>query len=211
MMKAKRSLRTRSVRTALLPYSLWAAVFILVPLGFVAYYALTDESFDWTLENLNRFFTSVSHIYEEDGTGRDVYTYLLILGRSFKLAVISALICLLIGYPLAYRIAHARRRTQNWMMTLLMIPMWTNFLIRTYAWMTILQDTGLMNSLLSKLGLPIVHVIGTEAAVLVGMVYDYLPYMVLPLYSVMLKMDGSLIEAARDLGCGSAAVVQRAS
>ena len=200
---------SRNARWALAPYSLWAAIFILIPLGFVAYYALTDNAFHWTLENMTRFFTSVSQIHGADGTEKEVYTYLLILGRSFKLAVISAIICLLIGYPLAYRIAHASRRAQNWMMTLLMIPMWMNFLIRTYAWMTILQDTGLVNRVLSGLGLPVIHLIGTETAVLIGMVYDYLPYMVLPLYSILLKMDGSLIEAARDLGCSGAGVFHR--
>ena len=95
------------------------------------------------------------------------------------------------------------------MMTFIMIPMWMNFLIRTYAWMTILQDTGVLNRLVSKLGLPTLHIIGTETAVIIGMVYDYLPYMVMPIYSVMTKMDGSLLEAARDLGCGNLSVLRR--
>ncbi len=129
--------------------------------------------------------------------------------RSLKLAVISTLICLLMGYPIAYIMARAKARTQKIMVTLIMIPMWMNFLIRTYAWMTILQDTGIFNGLLSVLGLGTVHIIGTEAAVVIGMVYDYFPYMIIPIYSVMAKMDVKLIEAARDLGCNGAGVLRR--
>ena len=129
--------------------------------------------------------------------------------RSLKLAVISTLICLLMGYPIAYIMARAKARTQKIMVTLIMIPMWMNFLIRTYAWMTILQDTGIFNGLLSALGLGTVHIIGTEGAVVIGMVYDYFPYMIIPIYSVMAKMDVKLIEAARDLGCNSAGVLRR--
>ena len=129
--------------------------------------------------------------------------------RSLKLAVISTLICLLMGYPIAYIMSRAKARTQKIMVTLIMIPMWMNFLIRTYAWMTILQDTGIFNGLLSALGLGTVHIIGTEAAVVIGMVYDYFPYMIIPIYSVMAKMDVKLIEAARDLGCNGAGVLRR--
>ena len=122
---------------------------------------------------------------------------------------ISTVICLLMGYPMAYIIARAEARTQKILITLIMIPMWMNFLIRTYAWMTILQDTGIFNGILSALGLGRIHIIGTEAAVVIGMVYDYFPYMILPIYSVMAKMDIRLIEAARDLGCNSAGVLRR--
>ena len=97
--------------------------------------------------------------------------------------------------------AHAKEKTQKTMMTLIMIPMWMNFLIRTYAWMTILQDAGIVNGLLDKLGIAPIHVIGTETAVIIGMVYDYFPYMILPIYSILVKLDGRLVEAARDLGC----------
>ena len=196
-------------RAALAPYSLWAALFIVVPMVFIAYYAFTDNSFQFTTDNITRFFTAVSEMRNDDGTTTQVHTYLVILARSLKLAVLSTVFCLLIGYPLAYRIAHAGKRAQKTMMTLIMIPMWMNFLIRTYAWMTILQDTGILNNILTSLGLPVAHIIGTEGAVVLGMVYDYLPYMVLPIYSIMVKMDDSLIEAARDLGCGSLAVLRR--
>ena len=195
-------------RLTLTPYSVWAALFIVVPLIFVAYYAFTDASFRFTTENVTRFFTATSVV--DDGEAvREVHTYLLIFMRSLKLAVISTLICLLMGYPIAYIMARAKARTQKIMVTLIMIPMWMNFLIRTYAWMTILQDTGIFNGFLSALGLGTVHIIGTEAAVVIGMVYDYFPYMIIPIYSVMAKMDVKLIEAARDLGCNGAGVLRR--
>ena len=195
-------------RLTLTPYSVWAALFIVVPLIFVAYYAFTDASFRFTTENVTRFFTATSVV--DDGEAvKEVHTYLLIFMRSLKLAVISTLICLLMGYPIAYIMARAKARTQKIMVTLIMIPMWMNFLIRTYAWMTILQDTGIFNGLLPALGLGTVHIIGTEAAVVIGMVYDYFPYMIIPIYSVMAKMDVKLIEAARDLGCNGAGVLRR--
>ena len=196
-------------RMALAPYSLWAVLFILVPLVFVAYYAFTDDGFRFTTENITRFFTATSSLVGDDGTVREVHTYLVIFWRSVKLAVISTAICLVMGYPIAYIIARAAPRTQKTIITLIMIPMWMNFLIRTYAWMTILQDTGLLNSLLGALHLGPVHIIGTEAAVVIGMVYDFFPYMILPIYSVMAKMDFKLIEAARDLGCNGAGVMRR--
>ena len=191
------------------PYSLWAALFILVPLLFIAYYAFTDNGFNFTTENITRFFTATSSITSGSGQAVQVRTYLLIFWRSLKLALISTAICLVMGYPLAYIIAHSGARLQKTMITLIMIPMWMNFLIRTYAWMTILQDTGILNGFLSLLGAGPVHIIGTESAVVIGMVYDYLPYMILPLYSVMAKMDGALLEAARDLGCNWLGVLRR--
>ncbi len=210
-MKEKRSLRRARVLESLClaPYSVWAVLFIVVPLLFVAYYAFTDNSFHFTLGNVTRFFTATSKVSGADGLDREVHTYLLIFGRSLKLAVISTAICLLMGYPAAYIIARASDRTQKVMITLIMIPMWMNFLIRTYAWMTILQDTGILNGFLGFFGLGPVHIIGTEAAVVIGMVYDYFPYMILPIYSVMAKMDVKLLEAARDLGCGGLGVLRR--
>lgn len=195
-------------RLTLAPYSVWAVLFIVVPLIFVAYYAFTDTDFNFTFDNIARFFTATSNIGDGELT-REVHTYLIIFLRSLKLAVISTVICLLMGYPMAYIIARAEARTQKILITLIMIPMWMNFLIRTYAWMTILQDTGIFNGILSALGFGRIHIIGTEAAVVIGMVYDYFPYMILPIYSVMAKMDVRLIEAARDLGCNSAGVLRR--
>ena len=195
-------------RLLLTPYSVWAVLFIVVPLIFVAYYAFTDMNFNFTFDNIARFFTATSTV--DDGAAtREVHTYLVIFGRSLKLAVISTAICLLLGYPMAYIIARANARAQKIIITLIMIPMWMNFLIRTYAWMTILQDTGIINGFLSALGLGRIHIIGTEAAVVIGMVYDYFPYMVLPIYSIMAKMDNRLIEAAYDLGCSGSGVLRR--
>lgn len=207
-MKSARKSRP-GCRSALAPYSIWAFLFVVVPMVFIAYYAFTDNEFQFTLENIARFFTAVSEVRGDDGSVSEVHTYLLIMGRSLKLAVISIAVCLLIGYPLAYRIAHAGKKRQKTMMTLIMIPMWMNFLIRTYAWMTILQDTGVLNRLIGKIGLPPMHIIGTEAAVIIGMVYDYLPYMVMPIYSIMTKIDDKLLEAAKDLGCGNLSVLRR--
>ena len=196
-------------RLCLGPYSVWAALFIVVPLLFVAYYAFTDSAFRFTTENITRFFTAVSSVTDESGATREVRTYLLIFWRSLKLAVISTVVCLLLGYPMAFIIARARPRVQKTLITLVMIPMWMNFLIRTYAWMTILQDTGILNGLLGAVGLGRMHIIGTESAVVIGMVYDYIPYMIMPIYSVMAKMDVRLIEAAHDLGCNNMNTLRR--
>ncbi|MDY4509191.1 MAG: ABC transporter permease [Candidatus Faecousia sp.] len=209
MRTANRRHPQNGYRMALAPYSLWSALFVVVPLAFIAYYAFTDNQFAFTTENITRFFTATSNIVQEGGSSVEVRTYLLIFMRSVKLAVISTIICLLVGYPMAYIMSRAKERTQKTMVTLIMIPMWMNFLIRTYAWMTILQDTGILNGFLSALGLGTVHIIGTEAAVIIGMVYDYFPYMVLPIYSILAKLDGRLLEAARDLGCGSVSVLRR--
>lgn len=191
------------------PYSLWSALFVIVPLVFVAYYAFTDNNFSFTTENIMRFFTATSNVTADDGTSKEVFTYLVIFGRSLKLAIISTLICLLMGYPVAYIMARAKEKSQKTMVTLIMIPMWMNFLIRTYAWMTILQDTGIINSVITKMGIPGLHIIGTETAVIIGMVYDYFPYMVLPIYSILAKLDIRLLEAAKDLGCGAVSVFKR--
>jgi len=195
-------------RMALTPYSIWAVIFVVVPLFFVAYYAFTDNDFNFTLDNITRFVTATSTITDGEVT-KEVHTYILIFFRSLKLAVISTIICLILGYPMAYIIAKASPKAQKIFIVCIMIPMWMNFLIRTYAWMTILQDTGIINVILSSLGIPNIHIIGTEAAVVIGMVYDYFPYMVLPIYSIMAKMDDKLLEAARDLGCNSVSVLRR--
>ena len=196
-------------RAVLAPYSVWSALFVVVPLIFIAYYAFTDNSFSFTTENITRFFTATSNMVQEDGSTREVRTYLLIFLRSLRLAVISTLVCLLMGYPIAYIMARAGEKAQKTMVTLIMIPMWMNFLIRTYAWMTILQDTGIINGILGKFGISPIHIIGTETAVIIGMVYDYFPYMVLPIYSILAKLDVRLLEAARDLGCGTLSVLRR--
>lgn len=207
-MNKNKATRSLAQRLALAPYSFWAVFFIVVPLFFVAYYAFTDSSYNFTTENITRFFTATSTI-TDNGVDKEVHTYLVIFFRSLKLAVISTVICLVMGYPIAYIMSRAPARKQKILMTLIMIPMWMNFLIRTYAWMTILQDTGIFNGILSSLGLGRIHIIGTETAVVIGMVYDYFPYMILPIYSILAKLDVKLLEAARDLGCNSLGVLRR--
>ena len=209
MKTSRNSQMAGTYRAALAPYSVWSFLFVLVPLIFIAYYAFTDNSFAFTTENITRFFTATSNMVQEDGSTREVRTYLLIFLRSLRLAVISTLVCLLMGYPIAYIMARAGEKAQKTMVTLIMIPMWMNFLIRTYAWMTILQDTGIINGILGKFGISPIHIIGTETAVIIGMVYDYFPYMVLPIYSILAKLDVRLLEAARDLGCGTLSVLRR--
>lgn len=180
-------------RYAAAPHIVWSVLFIIVPLIFVAYYAFTDNG-SFTLSNISAFFTK---------------DYLLIFWKSVKLALIATAICLLMGYPIAYFITTCKPKTQRLLIILLMLPMWMNFLIRTYALMTLLQDTGILNSLLVVIGIEPIHIIGTETAVVIGMVYDYLPYMILPIYSVMSKMDHRLIEAASDLGCNGFGVLRK--
>ena len=201
--------KKHSGRLAITQYSVWSFLFVVVPLIFIAYYAFTDGDFSFTTENITRSCTATSNLTEDDGTVREVRTYILIFMRSLKLAAISTAISLLLGYPIAYIMARASEKAQKTMMTLVMIPMWMNFLIRTYAWMTILQDTGIINGIIGKLCIGPLHMIGTEAAVVIVMVYDYCPYMILPLYSIMAKMDTRLFEAARDLGCNSFGVLRR--
>lgn len=182
-------------RYAAAPHIVWSVLFIIVPLIFVAYYAFTDVSTgSFTLSNISEFFTK---------------DYLLIFWKSVKLALIATAICLLLGYPIAYFMTTCKPRTQRILMILIMLPMWMNFLIRTYALMTLLQDTGIINTFLVKMGLDPIHILGTETAVVIGMVYDYLPYMILPIYSVMAKMDHRLIEAASDLGCNGFGVLRK--
>ena len=192
--KAKNDNRSLLQRYAAAPHIVWSVLFVIAPLIFVAYYAFTDGSGGFTFENVANFFTP---------------TYLKIFFRSLKLAVIATLICLLIGYPVAYCISRCKPKTQRVLILLLMLPMWMNFLIRTYAIMVLIQDTGIINSFLGNFGIGPIPMLGTEGAVILGMVYDYLPYMILPIYSVMAKLDYRLVEAASDLGCNGFNVVRK--
>lgn len=173
-----------------IPYIVWMVIFTLIPLCVVGYYALTDpDTGAFTFRNL-----------------QDLSAYLPELGKSVAYALISAAICLLLGYPVAYFIAHRSETTQKFLYMLIMLPMCMSFLLRTLAWVGLLQDTGIINNLLASLGLGRVRLIRTPGAVILGMVYNYLPYMILPLYSTIAKIDGRLIEAAEDLGCTPAKV-----
>lgn len=192
--KVKNNTRSFLQKYAAAPHIVWAILFILAPLIFVLYYAFTDGNGSFTLANIAGFFTPA---------------YLKIFFRSLKLAVIATVLCLIIGYPIAYFISRCKPKTQRILVLLLMLPMWMNFLIRTYAIMVLIQDTGIINSFLEKFGIGPIHMLGKESAVILGMVYDYLPYMILPIYSVMAKLDYRLVEAASDLGCNGFAVLRK--
>ena len=187
------------------PYILWAVLFIIVPIGMVAYYAFTDATGAFTFDNMLEI-------------GKYTDTFLL----SIWLGLLATVISLVIAYPLAYIIANSGENRQKIMMMLIMLPMWMNFLLRTYSWMTILEDNGFLTTTLNSVleGIYVIldeavkifggglkkpfepiHLINTRGAVVLGMVYNFLPYMILPIYTVILKMDRSLIEASQDLGC----------
>ena len=175
------------------PYILWMLLFTLIPLGVMGYYALTDpDTGAFTLNNL-----------------RDLGLFLPTLGTSVWYSIVSAIICLGLGYPVAYFIAHRGAVTQKILYMLVMLPMCMSFLLRTLAWVGLLETNGIINVLLGKLGIGTVEIIGTSGAVILGMVYNYLPYMILPLYAVIVKIDNRLIEAAEDLGCNGAQVFAR--
>ncbi len=165
------------------PYIVWAALFIIVPLCMVAYYAFTDKSGAFTFDNM----LSISK-------------YIDTIVLSVWLGLLATVISLLIAYPLAMIMANKGPEKQSTMTMLIMLPMWMNFLLRTYSWMTILEDNGLVNTFITSIGLEPLQLINTRSAVVLGMVYNFLPYMILPIYTVMLKADRSLIEAAQDLG-----------
>ena len=165
------------------PYILFMAIFIVVPLLIVVYFAFTTSGGSFTLQNIIR-----------------VKNYIPVTIKSLYLSLVATIICLVLGYPFAYIMARKTSNIRRTMFMLIMLPMWMNFLLRTYAWMTILEDNGLINKLLMAIGLGPVHMINTQGAVVLGMVYDYLPFMIVPLYTVLMKMDYSLVQAAQDLG-----------
>ncbi len=165
------------------PYTVWMVLFIVIPMGLVAWFAFTDPSGAFTLDNI-----------------LSVGQYSNVFLRSIWLGAVATAISLVLGYPLAYIIARMDVKRQSMMVMLVMLPMWMNFLLRTYAWMSLLEDNGLINNALAALGLPRFHLINTAGAVVLGMVYNYIPYMILPLYSILTKIDQSVIEAAQDLG-----------
>lgn len=186
------------------PYVVWMALFVVAPIFLVVIYAFSSAGGGFTLDN----FTKMS-------------TYWVVFVRSFELALIATFICLLIGYPLAYIMAKEGPGFQRIAMVLIMLPMWMNFLLRTYAWMSILENTGLLNRFFDAIGLfdlinglfgteiEYFKMINTQGAVVLGMVYNFLPFMILPIYSVIVKLDHRLIEAARDLGADSVTVFRR--
>ena len=187
-----------------IPYVVWMALFVVAPIIMVVIYAFSSAAGGFTLANFAR-----------------MGTYTVVFTRSFKLALIATAICLAVGYPVSYMMSKEGPRFQRAAMVLIMLPMWMNFLLRTYSWMAILENNGLLNQLFQKIGLITLYnnifgtdltffrMINTQGAVVLGMVYNYLPFMILPIYSVIVKLDNSLIEAARDLGANSFNVFRR--
>ena len=174
------------------PYLLWSVLFIIVPLVMVVFYAFTDKTGAFTFSNMAQIKN---------------YFPTILLSVLYGLA--ATVICVIIGYPFAYALSKHSVNTQRTMVLLVMLPMWMNFLIRTYSLMTILGDSGVVNNLLNALGLKSVHMINTGGAVIFGMVYKFLPYMILPIYTVLSKLDNSLVEAAHDLGSGRITTFKR--
>ena len=168
------------------PHIVWAVLFIIAPLLFVVYYAFTDKEGNFTFSNISELAQA---------------SYLEIFLRSVCFAFLATVICLIIAYPIAYFMTKTSPKTQKILIMLVMLPQWLNFLIRTYSWMAILEDTGIINTILDAIGIGPIHMINTSGAVILGMVYNYLPYMIIPLHSVMSKIDTRLLEAASDLGC----------
>lgn len=183
---------TKTKRLIASPYMIWSVIFIVVPLIFVVYYSLVGPDGNFTLKYIS-----------------DIGKYKDIFLNSIWLGFIATIISLLMAYPLAYIMARSGLNAQRTMMMLIMLPMWMNLLIRTYSLMILLQDTGIINSVLSFLHIPKLHMINTKGAVVLGMVYNYIPYMILPLYSIMSKIDHGLIEAAEDLGANKLTVLRK--
>ena len=165
------------------PYILFMAIFIVVPLLMVAYFAFTTGNGEFTLNNIVK-----------------VGGYIPVIITSLFLALVATVICLVLGYPFAFIMARKTNNIRRTMLMLIMLPMWMNFLLRTYSWMTILENNGLINRFLGLFGIGPFEMINTQGAVVLGMVYDYLPFMIVPLYTVLMKIDNSLIQAAQDLG-----------
>lgn len=179
------------------PYIVWMLIFILVPLVLVLYYSITvktSSGVSFSLENYEKFMQPI---------------YIKVLVRSIVLALVSTAVCLIVGYPVAMILAGRDMGSKNTLVLLFIIPMWMNFLLRTYAWMTLLEKKGLINTFLVSLGLPQLNLLYTDKAVILGMVYNFLPFMVLPIFSVLTKIDRSVIEAAEDLGANSLVVFKR--
>ena len=174
------------------PYALWMLMFTVVPLLFVCYYAFTTKTGDFTLANITKIFD-----------------YTPVLLDSLRLALYCTVLCLLIGYPAAYFLSSKDLSRSQSLAVLILVPMWMNFLLRTYAMMTLFENNGVLNSIFEALGLPKQQIIGTEGAVLVGMVYNFLPFMILPIYTVLKKLDPRVIEAAEDLGANPFRVISR--
>lgn len=185
-MKSKKSI------FASVPYLIWMAIFILVPLVMVLFFAFSSREGGFTFDNIL-------------GIGKYAHVFL----KSINLSVVATLICLVLAFPISYMMSRMSEVAQRTMLMLLMLPMWMSFLLRTYAWMTLLEKEGLINKFLGLFGMGPFNMINTQGAVVLGMVYNFLPFMIMPLHSIMVKIDKSVIEAAQDLGASSFHVLLR--
>lgn len=179
------------------PYIVWSTLFIVIPLIIIVFFSFTQETasgYSFTLENFKRVLNS---------------QYVSVFRRSLVLAFQSTVLCLILGYPVAYLISKMKSNRRNILIMLFIVPMWMNFLLRTYAWLPILGKNGVINNFLSAIGLNTINILYTDAAVLLGMVYNFLPFMILPIYTVLIKMDNSLIDAAADLGANKRQIFTR--
>lgn len=167
------------------PYIVWSIIFIVVPIFLVIYFSLTNSSGSFTLENYKKLFDP---------------RYMKVFFNSLKLASISTILCLILGYPVAYFLSKSNPKTRNILMLLLIVPMWMNFLLRTYAWMSIIGRNGIINTIFKAIGFPAMNILYTDSAVVLGMIYNFLPFMIIPIYTVLIKIDENVIKAAADLG-----------
>ena len=176
------------------PYAIWSVLFIVIPLILIVFFSFTkqvDGRYMFTLDNFDKFFNVM---------------YFKVVRRSLVLAFISTVLCLIVGYPTAYIISKAKPSRRATLLLLCILPMWMNFLLRTYAWSAILGRNGVLNTILTAIGLPAMNILYTDSAVMLGMVYNFLPFMIIPIYTILTKMDQDLINAAKDLGANSTQV-----
>ena len=184
--------RNKNLSFAAYPYVVWSAIFIVIPLLLIVFFSFTskvDGRFVFSFENFQRLFEPI---------------YFTVFIRSIWLAVLSTVSCLILGYPIAYIISKLPIKRRNILILLFILPMWMNFLLRTYAWMAILGRDGLINTLLGYIGIGPIKMLYTDGAILLGMVYNFLPFMVIPIYTVLIKIDKNLVNAAYDLGANKA-------
>lgn len=176
------------------PYSIWMIGFIVIPLIFVVYYGLTNDANSFTLDNILSFFNPIHF-----------KSFL----QAFKLAFMSTLICIILAYPIALIFRNSKTRKSSFVVYVFILPMWMNGLLRIYAWLTLIEKRGVINLILARLGLPGINIVNTEAAIILGMVYDFLPFMILPLYNALMKIKDDTLNGARDLGASELQVFTR--
>lgn len=176
------------------PYSIWMIGFIVIPLIFVVYYGLTNDANAFTLDNIISFFNPI---------------HLKSFLQAFKLAFISTLICIILAYPIALIFRNSKTKKSSFVVYVFILPMWMNGLLRIYAWLTLIEKRGVINLILAKFGLPGINIVNTEIAIILGMVYDFLPFMILPLYNALMKIKDDTLNGARDLGASEIQVFTR--